>query len=483
MTSPPPPTKGTRYFAKKRALVVIVFTLLVLSYFVVWFQITIANPPSGPKGPASNAELFKIENNTLFQLVKRTDVQFVNSTGDVPYYLVVSASNRKQVTGLVYLTTDVAPEWTYGYNSQVAVLVFVSETGKIESVKTWQMQESFGYLVTDDWLSRFVNRSVSEPLEVGKDVDAITSATLTSRSIASGVREAGRRVVDDYGTNERKKMDPWGYFLASATAMVREDDLIRAAIMAGMFGAAGVAYVRKDERFRYAVLAGAVLFIGVYAERMISIVDLTHLMWGTFPPLFSNIYWYVLYGGALVTSLIWGRLYCGYLCPFGAFTQIISKISPLKKKMPTTIHSKLVYLKYAILATVVAGVFAGSGWITGVEPFQTFFLLQGDWWMWPIMMAAVILSVPFNRFYCSYVCPAGAVLSIAGRARVREIRRWPECDRCRVCERSCPQSAISGPKISVLECFNCRDCEKNYLNIKICPHYALRRRNPQMKTT
>jgi NosR/NirI family nitrous oxide reductase transcriptional regulator len=150
----------------------------------------------------------------------------------------------------------------------------------------------------------------------------------------------------------------------------------------------------------------------------------------------------------------------------------MNKISPLKRRVPIKIHSKLVYLKYAVLVVVALGVLAGNGWTTGVEPFQTFFFFRGDWWMWAVVIGAVILSVPFNRFYCDYVCPAGAVLSLAGRPRVKEIKRWPECDTCKVCEQACPQGAIIGPRISVRECMNCRDCEKNYLDVKICPHYA-----------
>ena len=476
--------RGTRYFVKKRAIIIVVLTLLVVSLFAVWFQLTLANSRTSSESKtltSTQAELFKINRDVLLELVNRNDVEFTRREGELPYYIVTSAANTRQILGLVYLTTDVAPEWTYGYNSHVAVLVFVNQTGTIRSLTTWRMQESWGFMVTEEWINKFVDRNIYEPLEVGLDVDAITSATITSKSIASGVREAGRRVVEDYKASESKKVGPLEQFLASAAAMIRQDDLIEATAMMGMFEAAIIAYTKNSERLRYAVLGGAILFIGIYVGRMGSIVDLTQLMWGTLPPLFSNLYWYALYGSMLVTSLIWGRQYCGYLCPFGAFTQIINKISPLKRKIPIKIHSRLVYLKYPILATVAIGVLLGNSWITGVEPFGTFFLLKGDWWMWAIMIAVVVLSVPFNRFYCDYICPAGAVLSIAGRLRVKEIERWPECGTCKVCEQTCPQGAIIGCRISVLECMNCRECEKNYLDAKICPHYTLERLNSQQQ--
>ncbi|MGB9023871.1 MAG: 4Fe-4S binding protein [Candidatus Bathyarchaeia archaeon] len=474
--------RGTRYFAKKRAIIIVILALLVVSLCAVWSQLTIANSSTlleVTTSSSSQAELFTINRDVLLQLVNASDIEFTRSHGNLTYYTVTPAANTRQALGLIYLTTDVAPEWTYGYNSHIAILVFVNQTGTIESLRAWRVQESWGYLVTQDWLNKFVGRSVYEPLEVGLDVDAITSATYTSRSIASGMREAGRKVVDDYRAIQSRKVGPLEQYLASAAAMIQEGDLIEATAMIGMFGAAIIVYRQNRQPLKYAVLGGAILFIGIYAGRMISIIDLTQLMWATLPPLFSNLYWYALFGSMLVTSLIWGRLYCGYICPFGAFTEIINKISPLRKKIPIKIHSKLVYLKYPILAGVAAGVLLGDSWITGVEPFQTFFRLKGDWWMWAIMISAVVLSVPFNRFYCDYICPAGAVMSLAGRLRVREIKRWPECGTCKVCEHMCPQGAIAGPRISVLQCMNCRECEKNYLDSKICPHYALDKLNLQ----
>ena len=98
--------------------------------------------------------------------------------------------------------------------------------------------------------------------------------------------------------------------------------------------------------------------------------------------------------------------------------------------------------------------------------------------MWVVMGSAVVLSVPVERLYCSYVCPAGAALSLVARLRVKEINRWPECRKCRICERGCPAGAIVGGSISTLNCMNCRICETNYLDVKTCPHFALARTAP-----
>jgi NosR/NirI family nitrous oxide reductase transcriptional regulator len=139
------------------------------------------------------------------------------------------------------------------------------------------------------------------------------------------------------------------------------------------------------------------------------------------------------------------------------------------------------FLKYFVLAMAVVLVFlAIHGIIVGasffdIEPFSALFLLIGDGPAFIFLGVVLVSSLFYNRSYCSYVCPAGAGLSLAGLLRIREINRWPECSECRICEAECPTGAISGAKISTLECMDCRTCEANYLNISRCPHYAFTR--------
>ena len=44
------------------------------------------------------------------------------------------------------------------------------------------------------------------------------------------------------------------------------------------------------------------------------------------------------------------------------------------------------------------------------------------------------------------------------------IKRWSECDSCKICEKTCEWGAIRGPEIVMSECVRCDDCERLYLN-------------------
>jgi MinD superfamily P-loop ATPase len=56
---------------------------------------------------------------------------------------------------------------------------------------------------------------------------------------------------------------------------------------------------------------------------------------------------------------------------------------------------------------------------------------------------------------------------------VFRIKRWSECNNCRICQKTCQWGAIEGPKILVTECVRCDDCERLYADTAKCPHWRI----------
>ena len=430
---------------------------------------------------SSNAALYTIPQSTLLRALhgNSSDVNLAPSSTKVPYYVVTQTSSKTPV-GLIYLTTDVAPASCYGYNAQIGTVVMVNATGTIKALYVYSIQDSWGYMITQTWLNTYVNRSVFERLQIGSDAQPVTGATYSSTGVVDGVRDAGRIVVNDYQQQQKAAVSGTAIILGpllnifgsvETSSYVTNVSLIA---LVCLFIAAVVAFELKREKIRYVVVVASIAFIGFYAVRMVTMGDFTDFVHWRFPPFWNNLYWYVLYGGVLVTSLIWGRFYCGFLCPFGTFTDTLNKISPLKLKIPLKYQSKLRYAKYIVLAIVVFEIFEKTI-LYQVEPFGTLFLFRGDTFAWIFLGSILGISIFFNRFYCKYICPAGAGMALLSRFRIREIKRWPECKKCMICANQCEPQAIKGDHISAFECMNCRGCEKLYLNKKICPHYALER--------
>jgi len=110
-----------------------------------------------------------------------------------------------------------------------------------------------------------------------------------------------------------------------------------------------------------------------------------------------------------------------------------------------------------------------------VEPFWMFTLF-GTPAMW-IGLALLLAATVFVRnLYCRFLCPVGAALGILSQLTVFRIKRWSECNTCKICEKTCEWGAIRGPRIVRTECVRCDDCERLYLDQQKCPHWIILRR-------
>lgn len=190
-----------------------------------------------------------------------------------------------------------------------------------------------------------------------------------------------------------------------------------------------------------------------------------------------------------VGLFLWGRaIFCGWLCPFGALQELLNKAARLVRlpqiTVPHVIQERLFAVKYVIFLGLLVLLFvdfnlAMTG--TQVEPFKTAITFRFDA-PWPAVIYAVILlgiGLFIERFYCRFICPLGAGLSILGRVRMFNwLKRKPECGNpCKRCESVCPVGAIQADgAIDMNECFYCLDCQVVYYDDQRCPPLIRRRK-------
>jgi ferredoxin len=180
-------------------------------------------------------------------------------------------------------------------------------------------------------------------------------------------------------------------------------------------------------------------------------------------------------GFTVVTTLLWGRVFCGFLCPFGALQDFITRIVPrrLQKGLPQRVHDRAIYIKYGILLLIVvlAAIPAQISVYQYFEPFGTIFYLSSSPLLWSIAIGFLVASAVVPRFYCRYACPLGAALGVASLVSIFRIRRVEQCEPCKVCETACPTGAIRGPDIDFKECVRCNICETKLLTkAGVCRH-------------
>ncbi|MFP3936826.1 MAG: 4Fe-4S binding protein [Phycisphaerae bacterium] len=165
----------------------------------------------------------------------------------------------------------------------------------------------------------------------------------------------------------------------------------------------------------------------------------------------------------LFAALLFGRVFCGGVCPLGAIQDIVA-IKPLK--VPRWLESGLSLLAVTYLGAAVVLAFSGSVFlICRFDPFVSIFRLApvgkwmenvargdlsgADWFvtgrtgLLVLGGAILLLGVFVARPYCRFLCPYGVLLRPLSRLSRWHLTITPdECVQCRLCENSCPFGAI-----------------------------------------
>ncbi|HEY7671302.1 MAG TPA: 4Fe-4S binding protein [Gammaproteobacteria bacterium] len=254
----------------------------------------------------------------------------------------------------------------------------------------------------------------------------------------------------------------------------------------GLFAAfatlAIVSFLRKSVPLKYATLVAAVLYMGVYKSQLMSIVDVLRPITGVidrqnpFPVFSYNIAWYLFAAFTVVTTVLWGRVYCGRICAFGALTQLVDAVVParFRVEIPKALEERASYIKYGILFGAIAYYLFSReiGFYRYIEPFWMF-TFQGTTPLWIGVGVLLVASVFVRNLYCRFLCPLGAALGLVSTLAPFKIKRWSECGQCALCEKTCEWGAIRKRKIIMAECVRCDDCEILYADTQRCPHWLL----------
>jgi len=211
-------------------------------------------------------------------------------------------------------------------------------------------------------------------------------------------------------------------------------------------------------------------------------------------------------------TVVFGRFFCSMVCPLGTTVDITDRLirrSPVAEdpRSPT-----LTLVKYLVLCFVIAAALLGvslaflaspislatrlygllgypvlslaaNAGLTLIRPLaeplgidalayaglaSPRFALQ---WLTVVILGGVFacgLMAP--RFWCRYLCPAGAVFALASLSPLLKRRVSPECTSCGLCREKCPMDAIAqDPHVTDgSECISCRTC------VRVCPVDAVR---------
>lgn len=218
---------------------------------------------------------------------------------------------------------------------------------------------------------------------------------------------------------------------------------------------------------------------------------------------------------AAALTLLFGRIYCSTVCPFGTLQDAIRRIVDArrfragKKRRGYAFSQPHAKIRYAILALTGLLFLGGSGLLLNLlDPFSNFgrilsslvqpvvlagnnlaasvaeqlgvhAVFQVQWpAMAPVSVGAALamlltvgwLSARHGRLYCNTLCPVGTLLGMVSRHALFRIRINPAtCGNCGRCERVCKAGCIDFREKTVdfSRCVGCYNC------LAVCPDQAL----------
>lgn len=176
--------------------------------------------------------------------------------------------------------------------------------------------------------------------------------------------------------------------------------------------------------------------------------------------------WFGLFAASLLAALVFGRVYCGYICPMNTLMIPTDKLAKKFKlqtdKVPKWLESGA-FAWFALFASLASMVV-----------FKKF--LHKDI---PILLVWIVLSLVITLRYQAhvfhnYICPFTPLQKIFGSFAFFSEKVEPEaCIGCKLCERVCPSAAIEvkADKKALIDkslCFQCTSCQQ------VCPTEAIR---------
>ncbi len=194
-------------------------------------------------------------------------------------------------------------------------------------------------------------------------------------------------------------------------------------------------------------------------------------------------------GILLLYGLMFGRMICGWLCPFGLIQELLYKIkTPKLKKSPVT--RVLSYLKYVLLVFLVvivpvsyafkdtplpafckyicpAGTIEGGLSLLANKVNESYFAMLGPIFTWKflVMLSIVVGCVFAFRLFCRFLCPLGALYGLFNKISLFGVKvNTPDCTNCGLCVSHCK---LDVKHVGDQECVSCGEC------MAVCPTKAI----------
>lgn len=391
------------------------WTLIFAVLLVYGWQLLERRAEPGPRVLFDDAKLEQVSGSERFEL----------SENPFAHYLGFAASRSAAETASLS-TMAAAPE-VKGFAGPINVLLSVDRQGKLRGLTYLESKETPSYIAgIEQWLSSLVGEDLAAgPLSLER-VDGMSGATVSSRAVLESINRSARRATGAaFGRpTPAPAAEPEGRLDVAFWAT--------AALLLAFFPI----YFSGGERARLLLLAASLGVLGIWLNTPITEIDLVNLSLGHAAPPWENPQRWLLIGFIGLTALLFGQVWCGYLCPFGALQELASRLGwllGLRSYPDRRLDQPMRWIKFLLLAFVLIAV-----WVSGETTWASFDPMQHAFggrlagWMLVLVVLVLLGSLFYVRFWCRYFCPMGAFLALGNKIallqRLAPKRRFEHCD-------------------------------------------------------
>jgi predicted membrane-bound spermidine synthase/polyferredoxin/Na+-translocating ferredoxin:NAD+ oxidoreductase RnfG subunit len=391
-----------------------------------------------------------------------------DSDRKINYFRVLDANDKP--AGYVFSSEDLAPEVS-GFGGKMNLGIYVDTIGRLNKFHIIRSNETPAYLDllsqpdSNDlaWSEHLIGRKLFHPQPFA-DIHAVTGATVSSEAILSALEASGQRFARGV---LGQPLEPKSKERSRFTNLTDTNGIY----LIGAFALALIVTYRGGFWSRLTVLCfnfvvGGIIFNAQYSsEQVASILSLQI-------PALGLSAAFLLAIGIPLLIIFFGNIFCGYICPFGAVQELLGYIIPKRFRPIISIETmqKARFVKYGILFVIIIIFFFSRNRTTlAADPLISIFnfrFLQLS--LVSITAIALIGSLFYTRFWCRYLCPAGAFLSLFNNIVI--LKRYIPAKKFGLCE-----FGLTGKdQMDCIYCDRCRYQAKSALKKERSrrPHHA-----------
>ena len=282
------------------------------------------------------------------------------------------------------------------------VSVLLDSGGIIRDMKVARHRETPSFLEKTEkkgLIRSLVGKSYDDSFVIGEDVDVVSGATYTSEAIISCAQLGSNKLARDQLKLEVSALEAPGLEIG-----IPEFALLALYVLALL----GIYKLTKYKRtIRWITMLGGLLILGFWFSVPLTLSKLNSFLLGYFPDWHTQMYWYLLIGGFLLSIVLTRKnIYCTWICPLGGLQECLGAVGGAKPRFSRRFNGimKWVQRGVALLAILMALYFRNPVKLN-YEIFGVALSLTGATYLFVMTGLFIVASVFIKRPWCTYLCP------------------------------------------------------------------------------